>query len=162
MLTTKQGFILKDSNYFVVKACPGAGKTYAVSYLIHNELNKGKRVLALSFTNVAKNEVIEKLNDEHELSLTYPHDVLTIDSFINKYIFEKYSYLLRTDGYRIIGEPITRNDVFGRIYRNAMTRIDIDYDLTSGKLKLIDNRKVIRDTNKGNLDIDKLKDERKR
>ena len=160
MLTSKQNQILKDSNFFVVKACPGAGKTFAVSYLIKHELDKGNKVLALSFSNVAKNEIIEALKSEHEISLNYPHDILTIDSFLNKYVFDKYSYLMRSNGFNLIGEPATRNDIFGRYYKNSLLKINLKYDSESKKLSFVDNGVTLRDVSINTLDIDALKKDR--
>ena len=53
--------VFNKSGKFVVRACPGSGKTYCVSArlarLIHNWEKKHERIAVLSFTNVAWQEI---------------------------------------------------------------------------------------------------------
>lgn len=82
----------------VVKACPGSGKTFSVTarfarLLINNELNKHQGIAAISFTHTACNEIRNGIQKFGISSVTYPHLIGTIDSFINNYIFHPYGHL---------------------------------------------------------------------
>lgn len=89
-----------NSGYTVVKACPGSGKTYSVAALIskliyENDFNRNG-IAALSFTNVACEEIIQKLKDDFGIpyNLSYPHIIATLDSFINNFIFLPFGHLI--------------------------------------------------------------------
>lgn len=88
----------------VLNACPGSGKTTTVAYKISELLKawgkeNGNRsgIACLSFTNVAKNEINQKILDFYERPLKYPHIVSTIDSYINQYITLPFYQILFPD-----------------------------------------------------------------
>lgn len=92
-LSAEQNVYLQTFGRVVLNACPGSGKTTAVAHKLHHLIQNGTRVLpqnagiaCLSFTNVAKNEIAEKFREISGFSLSYPHLISTIDSFINTYI----------------------------------------------------------------------------
>ncbi|MEI6142367.1 MAG: ATP-dependent helicase [Mariniphaga sp.] len=93
ILSDEQSVYVKATGKIILNACPGSGKTTTVAhklyFLIQNwgrnfSLNAG--IVCLSFTNVAKNEIGEKFKEINGFSLTYPHLISTIDSFVNTYI----------------------------------------------------------------------------
>ncbi|MEI8047348.1 MAG: ATP-dependent helicase [Bacteroidota bacterium] len=99
-LSKKQNEIaIEKTGAFVVRACPGSGKTYTVSARLARLLKDWKfpsrGIAVLSFTNVAWQEIKSKLENEFNVksSLGYPHFVGTIDSFINQYIFLPFAHL---------------------------------------------------------------------
>lgn len=113
-LSDKQREIVFDkSGKFVVRACPGSGKTYCVSArlarLILSCKNKYEGIAALSFTNVAWQEIEKKYIDEFQIGskISFPHFIGTIDSFINKFIFLPYGHLVLKCKNRptLVGEP---------------------------------------------------------
>jgi len=113
-LSEKQKEIVFDkSGKFVVRACPGSGKTYCVSArlarLILDWKNDYSGIAAVSFTNVAWQEIEKKYSDEFKLGdrISFPHFLGTIDSFINKYIFLPYGHLILKCKNRptLVGEP---------------------------------------------------------
>lgn len=78
------------SGSIVLNACPGSGKTTCIAYKV-TELTKDWKskffgIACLSFTNVAKDEINYKFNIFSGKTLTFPHVVSTIDSFMNRYI----------------------------------------------------------------------------
>jgi len=105
--------IFAKSGKFVVRACPGSGKTYCVSArlarLILEWKNDYAGIAAVSFTNVAWQEIEKKYSDEFKLGekISFPHFLGTIDSFINKYIFLPYGHLILKCKNRpiLVGEP---------------------------------------------------------
>lgn len=113
-LSEKQKEIVFDkAGKFVVRACPGSGKTYCVSArlarLILDWRNNYAGIAAVSFTNVAWQEIERKYSDEFKLGdrISFPHFIGTIDSFINKYIFLPYGHLILKCKNRptLVGEP---------------------------------------------------------
>lgn len=113
-LSEKQREIVFDkTGKFVVRACPGSGKTYCVSArlarLILDWKNGYAGIAAVSFTNVAWQEIEKKYSDEFKLGdrILFPHFLGTIDSFINKHIFLPYGHLVLKCKNRptLVGEP---------------------------------------------------------
>jgi len=101
-----------DKGLCVVRACPGSGKTYSVAsrialLLAKNHFSK-KGIAALSFTNVAVDEIREKLSDNFSLNgISHPHFIGTLDSFINQFIFLPFGHLIMECPNRpvLVGEP---------------------------------------------------------
>ncbi|MDP3433047.1 MAG: ATP-dependent helicase [Bacteroidota bacterium] len=113
-LSDKQREIVFDkSGKFVVRACPGSGKTFCVSARLARVISGWKKeyegIAAISFTNVAWQEIEKKYSEEFQLGdrISFPHFLGTIDSFINKYIFLPYGHLvLKCKGRpTLVGEP---------------------------------------------------------
>lgn len=75
-----------------IQACPGSGKTTLVAakliLLAKNWQQSTSGVCVLSHTNVAKNEIISRLeSDEHgHKLLSYPHFIGTIQEFVNRFL----------------------------------------------------------------------------
>ena len=93
-LTDKQNdVVFNKSGLFVVKACPGSGKTLTVAARLHRLLvdwnNPHSGIAAISFTNIAWQEIESYLKYDYHVTipLNYPHFLGTIDSFINRFIF---------------------------------------------------------------------------
>ncbi|MFO8067361.1 MAG: UvrD-helicase domain-containing protein [Bacteroidales bacterium] len=75
-LSKKQKDILNyGKGEVVVKACPGSGKTYSVaariSRILHNKIFSRKGIAALSFTNVACNEIESKLAEDFNIQVPF-------------------------------------------------------------------------------------------
>lgn len=113
-LSNKQReIVFNRAGKFVVRACPGSGKTFCVSArlarLISNWEKEYEGIAAVSFTNVAWQEIEKKYSEEFQLGdrISFPHFLGTIDSFINKYIFLPYGHLvLKCKGRpTLVGEP---------------------------------------------------------
>lgn len=113
-LSDRQREIVFDkSGKFVVRACPGSGKTYCVSArlakLILNWKREYEGIAAVSFTNVAWQEIEKNYSEIFCVGerLSFPHFLGTIDSFINKYIFLPHGHLVLGCNNRptLVGEP---------------------------------------------------------
>lgn len=88
---SQREIVFNKSGKFVVRACPGSGKTFCVgarlARLIHSWEKRHEGITVLSFTNVAWQEIEKKCSEKFRLTkIAYPHFLGTIDSFINKYI----------------------------------------------------------------------------
>ncbi len=114
--SAKQQKIIEGTGKFVVKACPGSGKTFSVAARIAHLIRNRKAedylaVAALSFTNVACDEIQKALREKFGISipLQYPHFVGTIDSFINNYIFLPQGHLIMgcKDRPELVGKPFS-------------------------------------------------------
>ncbi|MDK0678008.1 UvrD-helicase domain-containing protein [Clostridium perfringens] len=76
---------------FDVNACPGSGKsTVLIAKLIilsrKMPLKSGQGVCVLTHTNVAINEIKDKLGEKSDILFKYPNYIGTIQSFVNKYL----------------------------------------------------------------------------
>lgn len=86
--------ILEASNSIDVQACPGSGKTTLIAakliLLAKAWPYHSRGICVLSHTNVAKDEIIERLIQsetvEAQRLLNYPHFIGTIQEFVGKYI----------------------------------------------------------------------------
>ncbi len=105
--------IRSNKGKFIIRACPGSGKTFTVASLFCGELrewnNRGEGIAVVSFTNVAHQEIHQKIEEimGSRLSLGYPHFIGTIDSFLNQNIFlpfgcESMEYTSRP---KLVGRP---------------------------------------------------------
>lgn len=98
--------------HFLVRACPGSGKTFTIASRILHDLKtwpfQKRGIAALSFTNAAKDELESQLLAlDNVKPVRYPHLISTIDSFINTHIFLPFAKLvLEFEGdAEMIGEP---------------------------------------------------------
>jgi len=79
-------------NYDDIQACPGSGKTTLIAaklILLARKWDEGLRgICVLSHTNVAKNEIISRLekDDYGRRLLKYPHFIGTIQEFVNRFL----------------------------------------------------------------------------
>ncbi len=120
-LTHKQEEIVAKKGMFVVKACPGSGKTFAVAArvarLLRDWPHAHRGIAAMSFTNVAWQEIQRSLSIDFgiRVPIEYPHFLGTIDSFVNQYIFLPFGHLTMECGHRpeLIGPPFNNWDPFG-------------------------------------------------
>lgn len=115
-LSDKQKEILNyNEGCVVVKACPGSGKTYSVAARVSKLLSQKnytyRGIAALSFTNVACDEISDKLSGDFGIDnrIVYPHFLGTIDSFINQYIFMPFGHLYMKCKQRpeLVGAPFS-------------------------------------------------------
>lgn len=123
---TQKSIVFDKTGKAVVRACPGSGKTFSVAarlaYRMQNWNKPAQGIASISFTNVAWQEIEKKLVDNFNIkSLSYPHFLGTIDSFINNYIFLPHGHLVMKCARRpvLIGEPHSSWNV---------KRYDTDYD----------------------------------
>lgn len=112
-LTNTQKEICRKGGNFVVRACPGSGKTFTVAAKMANLLKNWqyshRGVAVISFTNVAWKEIQRQLNSfDINIPVEYPHFLGTIDSFINQFIFLPHGHLLLNCDCRpkLAGEPV--------------------------------------------------------
>lgn len=103
--------VFNKDGHFVVRACPGSGKTLTVAARLAYRMQvwslKHQGIAALSFTNVAWEEIKKKLENDFYTTCRYPHFLGTIDSFINQYIFLPFGHLFMNCVSRpvLVGEP---------------------------------------------------------
>ena len=98
-LTDMQKGIITLRGKNILKACPGSGKTFVVAHKVINDYNnwkeKNKGMAVLSFTNVAKEELLAKICEISGMkTLPYPHFVGTLDSFVIQNIFMPFGQVL--------------------------------------------------------------------
>lgn len=102
-LTDEQKDFLEAEGRIVLCACPGSGKTFIVGQKLLRYLEAWpfpyRGVAVLSFTNVASDEVVRQMSQlsKNKLhSVSSPHFIGTLDSFINSFIFLRFGYLMQT------------------------------------------------------------------
>lgn len=97
-LTCQQKQVLDKNGLFVVKACPGSGKTLVVTArfakLLSDWHHSHQGIAVISFTNTAWREIESALLKEYQIAppIRYPHFLGTIDSFVNKHIFLPFGH----------------------------------------------------------------------
>lgn len=78
-----------------VTACPGSGKTTTllgkiIAMINHMPLQDGKGVCIITHTNVAINEIKNKLGAKSDILFQYPNFIGTIQSFTDKFLAGPY------------------------------------------------------------------------
>jgi superfamily I DNA/RNA helicase len=114
----KKKIIYEKKGCFVVRACPGSGKTLIVATRFARLLAAWKLrhqgIATISFTNVAWEEIQNYLEKEELVNefgkhapISYPHFLGTIDSFINTFLFLPFGHLVMGCNERpqFIGSP---------------------------------------------------------
>ena len=108
-----------------IVACPGSGKTTVLLAKLkllsaRMPLENGKGICVLSHTNVAVNEIKQKLSKEASTIIGYPNYIGTIDGFINRFIVLPY---LRN--FTSLPIHFVDNETFGHIvYRIIVKKKD--------------------------------------
>ena len=99
-LTPQRQAYLVARGHTILTACPGSGKTTSivkklrvVSQYCAERYGKHTGFACLSFTNKACAELKQKYREMHDEKLTFPNEVLTIDSFIMQYVVLPFWYL---------------------------------------------------------------------
>lgn len=100
-LTLERRLYFEARGYTILMACPGSGKTTSIAYKMKSIIDElqlttnGYGGLAcLSFTNAACDEYRSKFTDLHKSTVSFPHTISTIDSFITQNIVLPFAYLL--------------------------------------------------------------------
>lgn len=100
-LTEERRSYIEARGYTILMACPGSGKTTSIAYKMKSIIDElqlttnGYGGLAcLSFTNAACEEYRSKFNYLHKSTVSFPHTISTIDSFITQNIVLPFAYLL--------------------------------------------------------------------
>ena len=102
-LTKEQMAFLDAEGKIVLCAVPGSGKTFIVAKKLLKYLNawplSHRGVAALSFTNVASDEIKRQTSElsSRFASVSYPHFIGTLDSFINNFILLRFGYLMQKE-----------------------------------------------------------------
>lgn len=109
--------VLEAMRSIDVQACPGSGKTTLIATKLILLAKKWpfqhQGVCVLSHTNVAKNEIIDRLKRsktiEAQRLLSYPHFIGTIQEFVHRFLALPY---IRSKGIRDI---TVDNDVYAKL-----------------------------------------------
>ena len=99
-ITPQRQAYLDARGYTILTACPGSGKTtsivkklFIVSCYCKERYGQHAGFACLSFTNKACAELKQKYKEMHNDRLTFPNEVLTIDSFIMQYVVLPFWHL---------------------------------------------------------------------
>ena len=101
-LTPAQRKAVQSEGNFAVIACPGSGKTRTVgarlACRIANWQHRHSGVAALSFTNVAQDEIRRQLRELGvRAGAGVPHFLGTINSFVNRFVFLPFGHLVMAE-----------------------------------------------------------------
>lgn len=110
---TQRTIAFEKTGHFVVRACPGSGKTYSVAARLARCYERwpyrSQGIAAISFTNVAWQEIEDYLLNDFGIRtpIAYPHFLGTIDSFIDRFIFLPFGHLIMgcTSRPSLVGPP---------------------------------------------------------
>lgn len=117
--------VLESMGSIDVQACPGSGKTTLIAAKLILLAKKWpfqyQGVCVLSHTNVAKNEIIDRIEKsktiEAQRLLSYPHFIGTIQEFVGKYVAFP---LIRSDGIKV--KLVDTDNCVSLIYANLQPR----------------------------------------
>lgn len=123
-LTLERQSYLDARGYTILMACPGSGKTTSIAFKIksiivelQNATNGYGGLACLSFTNAACDEYRSKFNELHESTLSFPHTISTIDSFITQNIVLPFAYLFGCPAkIRILNDSEELSSVYKQTY----------------------------------------------
>ena len=128
-LTPQRQAYLDARGHTILTACPGSGKTtsivkklHAVSRYCAERYGKHTGFACLSFTNKACAELKQKYREMHDERLTFPNEVLTIDSFIMQYVVLPFWYLCDACKKKpiVVNEEEILNPIyFNNVFRNG-------------------------------------------
>ena len=126
--------VLDDSNYLLVVASAGSGKTLTIlgkiNYLVNNKKIKPNQIICLSFTNAASNSLKEKIKKELNIDIpVYTFHKLGLRILKNKYQIAD----INTLDY-IIDEMFTEGNKY--IYKYLKVKNKLEY------LKIINGKEV--------------------
>jgi DNA helicase-2/ATP-dependent DNA helicase PcrA len=158
-LTPKQEKIVARRGMFVVKACPGSGKTFAVAarfaYLLRDWPHGHRGIAVMSFTNVAWQEIQQLLAVDFGVRtpIAFPHYLGTIDGFLNQYIFLPFGHLVMPCNRRpgLIGPPLNSWEPIGapyvwgngECYKRGCKLNHFSYDLDRNLINVLKSRSRI-------------------
>ena len=99
------------NNSFDVNACPGSGKTtvlLAKLIILSRKmpLDNGQGICVLTHTNVAIDEIKNKLGDKSDILFKYPNYFGTIQNFVDKYLAIPYFKLKKGESVKSIDDDI--------------------------------------------------------
>ncbi len=105
--------VFEKRGKFVVRACPGSGKTYSVAVRLAHNISTWRLeyqgIATISFTNIAWQTIESQIvkHSDIEAPISHPHFLGTIDSFINRFIFLPFGHLVMKCKSRpvLVGEP---------------------------------------------------------
>lgn len=128
-LTPQRQAYLDARGHTILTACPGSGKTTsivkklrAVSQYCAERYGKHTGFACLSFTIKACAELKQKYREMHDERLTFPNEVLTIDSFIMQYVVLPFWYLCDACKKKpiVVNEEEILNPIyFNNVFRNG-------------------------------------------
>ena len=110
---TQSKVVFEKEGKFVVRACPGSGKTYSIAARLADRMSRWplnhQGIAAISFTNSAWQEIERQVTTHFKIEkpIPYPHFLGTIDSFVNRFIFLPFGHLVIGCQNRpvLVGEP---------------------------------------------------------
>lgn len=110
---TQRRVVFEKEGKFVVRACPGSGKTYSVAARLADRMSRWplsyQGIATISFTNAAWQEIERQVTTHFDITkpIPYPHFLGTIDSFVNRFIFLPFGHLIMGCSERpvLVGEP---------------------------------------------------------
>lgn len=146
---TQRKIVFENEGKFVVRACPGSGKTYSVAARLADRMSKWQLnyqgIAVISFTNAAWQEIESQVTKHFKIEkpIPYPHFLGTIDSFVNRYIFLPFGHLVLgcRDRPVLVGEP--HGTWSGKTYSDSFFP-NLTFDI-NGNLYPINKAKMPRD-----------------
>lgn len=143
--------IIRNFETIDIKACPGSGKTtvlLAKLLILANRLpfDDQRGICVLTHTNVAIDEIKEKLGSKSDVLFNYPNHFGTFQSFVDKFLaIPAYSYFNKKH-IKIIDEEYYRNIIIKYIPNNLQSNPFL-YKKRDWKNQLADWRFSLNDKN---------------
>lgn len=119
-----------------VAACPGSGKTTVLLAKLklladRMPLENGAGICVLSHTNVAVNEIKNRLSDYADRLLSYPNYIGTIQSFIDRFVTMPYLRNISGQNVQVVDSLTFAQQVLSKMQHDAKYST-LDYSTTNG------------------------------
>lgn len=139
-LTFERQSYLDARGYTILMACPGSGKTTSIAFKIKSIIDELQHstngyggLACLSFTNAACEEYRSRFSDLHESTLSFPHTISTIDSFITQNIVLPFAYVFGCPAkIRILND----NEELASVYKQTYIQDGEQRETTVGPLRM--------------------------
>lgn len=114
-----------------VAACPGSGKTTVLLAKLklladRMPLENGAGICVLSHTNVAVNEIKNRLSDYADRLLSYPNYIGTIQSFIDRFVTMPYLRNISGQNVQVVDSLTYAQHMLSKIQHEAKYKV-LDY-----------------------------------
>ena len=118
---------LLDSLFHLIHGPPGTGKTTVITEIVQNLLKKGQRVLITSHTNVAVDNVLEKLASQNQHSITRLGNKTNVSEELKQLVPVRKDETLVLKSSQIVGATLSKVSMLIKLGKLSWDQPLFDY-----------------------------------